>query len=229
MSVYNGCFTGILLTEAMKPLGEFFRSFFAMEDALLVRLGKHDRLLIDYKLDLFHCSEHFIHAAAEEGLDAAAQLYSLYTEITMGQTQSKGHPFFERAQFYILGEPVVYRDGHPRSELYPHVLASEYLRFSAEDFLAHKKRELQVVPLNAGYNLRFKLCGALGKEAVDELEELFRRQFLMLTCMTAFLQGLTAELLCPPSQDDVAYCRSIFDRIMGRQPAEVPQTNLFWM
>jgi len=104
---YYKTYTGIVLNESIKPLKQFFAALYKLEAQLRPRLGAHEHLLDEYLHTLFKASQIINHQAVSKGLDASLELYSLYTGISNGETQSEGNSFYQTVKYYVESGPVV--------------------------------------------------------------------------------------------------------------------------
>lgn len=217
---YYETYTCIILNESIEPLKVFFAALYKLEAQLRPKLGTQEHLLDEYLHTLFKASQIINHQSVSKGLDASLELYSLYTGISNGETQSEDNSFYPRVKYYVENCPVVYRGEHPRSEIYPPGLASEYLKFATSRYFYKVKAELfnDFFTSDAIENQHRRICTILKEDDyINELNILFRQQFLLTTIMSAFLHGLTCDLLSQPTEQDTETCRQIFQQIIGAE------------
>lgn len=179
-------------------LSRAFTEFSELASGIRRKLGRLAYLLDEYiSLLLEGAGATLARSAAEDGFAAASELRRLCRKIMDGKTDCVGHLLYERVRAYISEHPLPYREHVTRHNLYCIALAENYLEYAAGKYRQEQKEFLQKT-LDI-FHLRdlYSKIGALlgGEDEPERLNLLLRQRFLIVTPMSAFLQGLTDDLL----------------------------------
>lgn len=211
----NEVFTfGNLSTQKLKlTYDEFFKQAFDIR----AKLGQHSYLLDKYLSYLFEgINEILVFSAGESGFDATNEFDKLCYEALDGDLSDNDHPFSEHIKKYIKENSLPFLEPQTNASIIHCALANEFAEYAIQKYSRSLRFEIgklfDICGLSDLYNQICKLLG--GKELMQNLNELLKERFLIVSSISAFTQGLTNQLLYCLTYRDAQTSKQVFQLML---------------
>lgn len=209
--------------SAAGELKDAYLGFLKQADDIRTKLGSRSYLLDKYLSYLFDAiNETLAYNAASEGFDVCAILRGMCAGILRGESKHTDHPYFEQAKAYIDAHPLRYQEITTRVSMYQAVLIDGFYEIACKEFateISAPRCTFDACDLNDLYG---KICELLsGGEAMETLNQFFRRRFLPATAMTMFLQGAANQLIYSLEYRDRETAKQVFQLLLD-EPLPLP-------
>jgi hypothetical protein len=194
--------------------------FLELAQDIRIKLGKQGYLLNKYLSYLFEVvNQTLVHVAASDGFEAASQLNSMCSGIVLGNPKYTDHPFYEQVRKHIQTHPLDFQEPYTKITFYSSELHDRFMKTASERYFTERKEEsISVIDICDLHELYANICGLLGSdEPLDRLNLLFRQRFLMVSVMTAFLQGITNQLVYSLSYRDRETSKQVFQLLLDME------------
>lgn len=196
------------------------QEFFELAVSICRKLGKQGYLLDKYLSCVLDAVNSIgIQDSADAGFDAASELRQLCGDVLDSKSNCGGHPLYEAVKTYIESYPVSFQEDESRLNYYCINLLDEFISYAAERFLLCKKdsihKTIDIITLRDLYRKISAITS--GEEHMERLNLLIRQRFLIATPMSAFLQGLTTDLLLSLTYRDSESSKQIFQLMLDEK------------
>jgi hypothetical protein len=222
MNMFNEV-EGILGYAQTEHLNQALNKFFGQAREIRTRLGGQAYLLDKYLSFLFETvNQRLAHDAASDGFETAGELIGICAGIVRDEPMHTDHWFYTQAREYIESHPLTFQEPHTQVSMYCTLLNDNFMKLAIEQYVTEVKTAtravLDICDLRELYD---QICGLLGsEELMERLNMLFRQRFLIADTMTAFLQGMTNQLLYWLTYRDRETSRQIFQLLPDGDASE---------
>lgn len=146
-------------------------------------------------------------------------LRRIILEIFDYKDDHKKHPIYEKAKEYIDEHPLPYQEEQTKVEIYYIALIDAFLEYTTKDFFDDRKdairSQMDMVEARNLYRKISTLTG--GEEKLEQLNLLICQRFMFVPAMTAFLQGLTGDLLYALTHRDIETGKTVLQLLEHNQ------------
>jgi hypothetical protein len=150
--------------------------------------------------------------AATEGFESLSELREICRDIIHGKKEQTNHAFYEEAMKYIKSHPLDFLEIQTQISLYTIALSEEYLVIASDQYQQNLKSAFNNQFDFADFkSLHHDLCNRLGQDLeLEQIDQLFRNSFLMLSPMSCWLRGALDSLMIDMISQDRQSHKSIF-------------------
>lgn len=198
------------------------QSIFKLANEIRGKLGTQGYLLDSYlSLILEAANSTLAYESADEGFEAGSQLHTLCFDVMDGKEVYKDHPFYEAVKKECEERRYAYQEKHTIMSLHYIFLSDPYLEHAFQLFWMEQERNLErcmdTIKLN---NLYEKITLLIGEDLMEQLNQLIKERFFIVTVVAGFMQGFTNDLLyCLIYRDDETNKR-VFQLLMDHLSKE---------